>query len=516
MSWESEIKEMAWRRERALEMGGPDAIARQHQQKKLTARERIDRLLDPGSFREIGTFAGSVRYREDGTVESIVPANTVIGKGRIDGRRVVVAADDFTIRGGSTEATNPEKWQYAERFALAKQIPMIRLVDSAGGSIRLLEQLQSTKIPGYPHWNYTEMLGVIPIVGAALGSIAGLGAVKVVASHFSVMAKGTSQVFAAGPPVVERGLGEKVTKEDLGGSQVHARGSGVVDNEAENEDDAFQQIRRFLSYLPANVYGVPPTVASDDDPNRRDEFLLSAIPRESRRPYNVRKILESILDRGSIFEIGAYQGPSIVTCLARLSGRSVGVLANDPLQHGGSLDAGGAEKISRFVDMCDTFHIPMVNFVDQPGVMVGTAAETHGTVRVAVRAIMAIRQSRTPFVSIIMRRVFGVAGGGHGPIHGLNERYAWPSGYWGSIPVEGGVEAAFSREIQAAADPAVRRAELETYYRRFASPFRTAERFGIPEIIDPRDSRPLLCEWVEEAYDVVATQLGPTYRTMRS
>lgn len=231
------------------------------------------------------------------------------------------------------------------------------------------------------------------------------------------MAKGTSQVFAAGPPVVERGLGEKVTKEDLGGSQVHARGSGVVDNEAENEDDAFQQIRRFLSYLPANVYGVPPTVASDDDPNRRDEFLLSAIPRESRRPYNVRKILESILDRGSIFEIGAYQEPSIVTCLARLSGRSVGVLANDPLQHGGSLDAGGAEKIIRFVDMCDTFHIPMVNFVDQPGVMVGTAA---------------------------------------------------------------------------------------------------AERFGIPEIIDPRDSRPLLCEWVEEAYDVVATQLGPTYRTMRS
>ncbi|MBI4589134.1 MAG: propionyl-CoA carboxylase [Candidatus Rokubacteria bacterium] len=516
MSWEAEIKEMAWRRERALEMGGADAVARQHRQEKLTARERIDRLLDPGSFREIGTFAGSARYREDATVEAVVPANTVIGKGRIDGRRVVVAADDFTIRGGSTEATNPEKWQYADRFALAKQVPMIRLVDSAGGSIRLLEQMQSTKIPGYPHWNYTEMMGVIPVVGAALGSIAGLGAVKVVASHFSVIVKGTSQVFAAGPPVVERGLGEKVTKEELGGSQVHARGSGVVDNEAQSEDDAFQQIRRFLSYLPANVYGVPPSVISDDDPSRRDEFLLSAIPRENRRPYDVRKILESVLDRGSLFEIGRHQGPSTVACLARLRGHSVGVLANDPLQRGGSLDAGAAEKITRFVDMCDTFHIPVVNFVDQPGVMVGTAAEARGTVRLAVRAIMAIRQSRTPFVSIIMRRVFGVAGGGHGPIHGLNERYAWPSGYWGSIPVEGGVEAAFSRDIEAAADPAARRAELETYYRRFASPFRTAERFGIPEIIDPRDTRPLLCEWVEEAYDVVATQLGPTYRTMRS
>lgn len=516
MNWSREIEEMKFRRNCADALGGPEAVERQHAHGKLTARERITLLFDEGTFREIGTYAGRSAYTEGGELKDVRPSNAVGGLGKINGRTTVVSADDFTIRGGSSEATSPDKWQYLETYARSKLVPIVRFVDAAGGSVKLLEQQGATKIPGYPHWNYTEMLGVIPVVGAAMGSVAGLGAVKVVASHFSVMVKGSSQVFAAGPVVVERGLGQSITKEELGGAEVHAHGSGVVDNEATDEADTIAQIKRFLSYLPQNVFVLPPVQEEDDPCGRTDDWLLGAVPRERRQVYKIRKILSTVLDEGSFFEIAPYGGRSVVAGLARLAGRPVGVMANDPMRSGGALDSKAAEKIVRFADMCDTFHIPIINFVDQPGVLVGPAAEAAGTVRKAVRAIMAIRQTRVPFVSIILRRAFGVAGGGHGPIHGLNERYAWPSAYWGSIPVEGGVQAAYARDIESSTDPAARRQELEDYYHRFTSPFKTAERFGISEIIDPRDTRPLLCEWVKEAYEVLPTQLGPTFRTMRA
>jgi acetyl-CoA carboxylase carboxyltransferase component len=496
-------------------MGGSDGVALQHSKGKLTARERIERFFDAGTFAETGALTGSATYDESGALKDFTPSNIVIGKGRVGGRKVVVSADDFTIRGGSSEATSPDKWQYAERLAQDLRLPLVRLVDMAGGSVRLLEKSQATKIPGYAHWDWVNLLSVVPVVGAACGPCAGFGAWKVVASHFSIMIEGVSQVFAAGPPVVEPGIGESVTKEELGGADIHARHSGVVDNVAADEDDALHQIRSFLSFLPPSVFSLPARTTPSDDPARREEALLSIIPRQRRRGYKVRDLIEFVLDRDSLFEIGRYWGRSTVTALARLDGYPVGVVANDPFHYGGGMDEHAAEKLNRFVDLCDTFHLPVVNFVDQPGTVIGTAAEKRATIRKAVRALAAIDQASVPWCSVMIRRAFGVAGVGYAPLRGLNLRYAWPSGAWGSIPIEGGVYAAHKREIEAADDPRERVLELQQYYERFASPFRTAERFGVQDIIDPRDTRPLLCDWIEEAYALLPEHLGVTRRAFR-
>jgi acetyl-CoA carboxylase carboxyltransferase component len=288
-----------------------------------------------------------------------------------------------------------------------------------------------------------------------------------------------------------------------------------VDNEVGSEDEALEHIRRFLSYLPDSVYELPPVRESDDPPDRREEELLSIMPRNKRLPYSVRRILELVLDSGSFFEIGAKQGRPVVTGLARLVGHPVGVIANDPMFFGGAIDAGAADKMIRFIDMCDTFHLPIVYFVDNPGFLIGVKAEKQGTVRHGGRWIFAVYQATVPWCSIILRRVFGVAGAAHGNHAKLNLRYAWPSGEWGSLPIEGGVQAAYKRQIEAADDPDALREEIEERLGKVTSPFRTAEIFGIEEIIDPRDTRPLLCEWVETAYRLLPSELGIKRRGMR-
>ncbi|HXU09071.1 MAG TPA: carboxyl transferase domain-containing protein, partial [Blastocatellia bacterium] len=484
---------------------------------KLTVRERIDRLLDPGSFHEIGALAGQATY-ENGQLVSFIPSNFVMGTGRIEGRRVVVAGDDFTVRGGAADARVGDKAGYAERLARELRMPIVRLVDGTGGggSVKTLETMQRTYVPANPAWDLVvALLSEVPVVGACMGSVAGLGAVRVVTSHFSLMVKGTSQLFVAGPPVVERGVSEKVTKEQLGGSHMHAHGSGAVDNEVESEDEAFASIRRFLSYLPSNVWQLPPKANSTDDPERREEELISIIPRNRRLGFDLRRLINLVFDHDSVFEIARYYGRPLMTCLARLNGHPVGVLASDPQQGGGGLDASGSEKMTRFVDLCDTFHLPVVNFVDQPGFLIGTAAERAGTARYGARAMAAVYQATVPWVSIILRRVFGVAGAAHGNAQALNLRYAWPSGDWGSLPIEGGVQAAYRREIESSPDPAARRREIEDRLNELRSPFRTAEAFGIEEIIDPRDTRRLLCEWVASAYEILPSDLGPKRRGCR-
>ncbi len=513
--WGSELRELDERNAHARQLGGEANIARQHAAGKLTARERIERLVDPGSFHEVGALTGTAEYAEDGSFLSALPANVVVGKGKADARPIAVSADDFTVRGGSSEATSPEKWQFIERWALETRQPLVRLVDTAGGSIRLLEKARATKIPGYPHWPINDLLATVPVVAVAMGPCAGFGAVRVVMSHFSVMVAGSSQVFAGGPHVVAPGVGERIDKEELGGAAVHARRSGVVDNEAKSEAEALAQVRRFLSYLPSSVYELPPCAAATDRTDRRDESLASIIPRNQRKPYPVRRIIESIMDTGSVFEIGRYQGRSSVAVLGRLNGRPVGLMANDPMQLGGAMTVESSEKITRFVDMCDNFHLPIINLMDQPGVYVGRQAEERGTIRKALRARMAIGQVSVPWCTIFIRRAFGVAGGAYGPQQHAYVRYAWPSAYWGSIPVEGGVEAAYRKDIANADDPDLRRDSLIDYYHRLESPFRTAERFGIEEVIDPRETRPLLCEWVEESYRVLPQQLGLTQHTYR-
>jgi acetyl-CoA carboxylase carboxyltransferase component len=516
-TWEPEIEELRRRESMTAKMGGEESVARQHAAGRLTVRERFDRLLDPMSFHETGALVGVPEYDGERLV-ALRASNFIFGTGRIDGRRVVVAGDDFTIRGGAADAAIAHKAPYAEKMALELRLPMIRLIDGTGGggSVKYLETMGWTYVPANPAMEImTAMLETVPVVSAAMGSVAGLGAARVVFSHFSVMPRKTAQVFVAGPPVVERATGRPVEKEELGGSYIHARGSGAVDNEADSEEDVFRQIRRFLSYLPDSVYQLPPVAQAQDAPDRREEELIRIIPRNKRLPYKVRRILELVLDTGSFFEIGAKQGRSAVTGLARLCGHPVGIIANDPLFLAGAVDARAAEKMTRFIDLCDTFHLPMVNFVDNPGFWIGVEAERQGTIRAGGRWIYAVYQATVPWCSIILRKLFGVAGAAHGNHSRLNLRYAWPSGEWGSLPIEGGAMAAYRRQIEAAPDPVAFREEIESRLRAVTSPFRTAEHFGIEEIIDPRDTRQILCEWIETAYRLLPSELGVKRRGMR-
>jgi len=331
-----------------------------------------------------------------------------------------------------------------------------------------------------------------------------------------VMVKKKSQVFVGGPALAKQAFGQKVTKEELGGYKLHTRISGVVDNEAESEEDAFDQVRRFLDYMPSNVWEIPKRKYEEkDDPGRREEELLSIIPRDPKKSYDMRRIIELVFDRHSVFEIGRHFGSAQITALARLNGYSVGVVANDSKYWAGSFGWDVSEKFQRFVDMCDTFHLPIVNFVDQPGFRIGKEAETHGTIRKGVRAIFSVYQATVPYVAIYIRKAYGVAGGSQEDYSGLNWRYFWPSANWGNIVVEGGVYAAHRAEIEAAQDPKALLSELEEMYRGFTSPFRSAEAFDIEDIIDPRDTRPLLCDWVEMGYRVERIRPGMKTRGIR-
>jgi acetyl-CoA carboxylase carboxyltransferase component len=519
MSWDPELEELRRREELAKRMGGPEKVARQHERGRLTVRERIERLLDSGSFHETGALAGQAEYGDDGEVREFTPANMVVGHGRIDGRRAVVQGDDFTVRGGAADAAIWQKMVYAERMAHELRLPLVRLVDGTGGggSVKTIESMGFTYVPFVPGLELAMAnLSRVPVVGTALGPVAGLGAARVVASHFSVIVRETAQLFVAGPPVVAWAMGALPDKEELGGSRLQTRAGGV-DNEAADEDDALAQVRRFLSYLPTSVWEPPPVAPAQDPSDRREEELLAVVPRERRQPYKVRGILEAIFDRGSVFELGPRYGRSLVTALARLGGRPVGVMASDPVHYAGGLTGDASDKLARFVDLCDQFHLPVVNFVDQPGFVVGIEAERANTMRRGARAIAAVHQATVPWVSILVRKVFGVAGATHGDASRLNLRYAWPSGDWGSLPVEGGIEAAYRRELEAAEDPEGLRTEIQERLDAVRSPFRTAERFGVEEIIDPRDTRPILCDWAERAHELVAADVGagPKARGLR-
>jgi acetyl-CoA carboxylase carboxyltransferase component len=366
----------------------------------------------------------------------------------------------------------------------------------------------------------TQLLGAVPVVGIALGACAGLGAVRVGSSHLAIMIRGKSQVFAGGPPVVKQALGIDIDKEALGGYDAMHRYSGVVGLAVDTEQEALQATRRFLSYLPGNVWEQPPRVACEDPVDRCDEWLNRAIPVDKRKIFQPRKILKAIFDEGSLFELSPDFGGSTITCLARLNGHAVGVMTNNPVVMGGALTRAAALKTARFVDLCDTFHLPIVNLADQPGVMTGADAEREGTIAAALQTMHAIEQSGVPWLAIVLRRCVGLAGAMLSPLHGpsgtsLPNRYAWPSARWGSIPVEGGVAAAFKKDIAAAADPVAHRLDLEAHYHAISSPLRTAERFGVLDVIEPATTRPLLCSWVEDAYRATGRRLGPVGRTMR-
>ncbi|MFN8555927.1 MAG: carboxyl transferase domain-containing protein [Dehalococcoidia bacterium] len=438
----------------------------------------------------------------------------MIGTGRVAGRGVVVGGEDFTIRGGASDGGGSAKMYYLEHLARQMRLPLVRLIEGAGGSVRANAQRHAGQpIVGGQLSPYLDLLGTVPVVSAAMGSVAGLPAARMAFAHFAIMVRDTAVIFAGGPPVVERALGVNVTKEELGGAQIHAYQSGLVDNVADDEEDCLRQIRAFLGYLPTNVWEAPPRAAPTDDPDRRDEALLSLIPRNRRRTYDPRRLVRHVVDRDSFFELTPHYGRSLVTGLARVDGYPVGVLANNPAQIGGSMDGPAADKLTRFADLCDTFHLPVVSFEDEPGYMVGPAAEASGTLRRGVRALAAVMQTTVPWITFIVRRAYGVAAGAHLNAEAL--RYAWPSGEWGSIPIEGGVAAAYRREIAAAPDPEARRAELEALHERDRSPFPRAESFGLHDLIDPRETRPVTVDFVRAAQTRIRTTLGPKARSVR-
>lgn len=512
MSWQPEIEELQRRHAMARELGGADRVQRQHDAGKLTIRERIEDLVDPDSFREIGGLSGRGTY-VDGKLTSFTPSPYVMGLAKISGRDVAIGGEDFTVRGGTGGGLDRRKGGqggFIEDLAHEYRIPLINLIDGAGGSVRSIARSGHATLPGVDTFERAvQLLGRVPVISAVLGSSAGGPAGRAVLSHWSVMAEHTSHIFAAGPAVVARALGKEPSKEELGGVDVAVDTAGCIDNRAPDEASCFKLMRQFLSYMPQNVWELPPRGALDDPPERRDEALLSLVPRNRRRIYKMQQLLGRVLDGASCFEIQPTYGKAVITCLARLHGYPVGVVANNPMVIGGAIDVAAARKIEHLVELCDTFHLPLLFFVDTPGFMVGPAAERAGALRAGMRALYVVQQATVPKISVVIRKCYGMGAAIAVTTDSMLKcRLAWPSAEWGSLPIEGGVAVAYRREITQAPDPAQRQQELEAKLLAMNSPLRTAEAFGVEDMIDPRDTRPLLCRFIEAAQPTLRARLG--------
>ena len=382
MSWERAIADIEYIRGLAEEMGGAERIARQHAGGRSTVRERIAAFLDPGSFVEAGPLVGAATYDEDGNLRSFTPGAYVMGLGEIGGRPIAIGGDDFTISGGSPHDVHKRPRDFIHPLAIQYGLPCVQLVEGVGHSSKSDEASGHMGLPsGDLWWQMVEMLQKVPVASAVLGAVAGWPAALAIMSHFTVMVKGQSQIFPSGPPVVRRAIGETLDKEALGGSQMHVHESGQIDNEAETEQEAFSQIKQFLSYLPNTTSDVAPRMDTGDRPDRRPEELLNIIPANRRQGYDARKLIRLVVDNGEFFEMRRHWAGAIITGFARLDGYSVGVIGSDPMKLAGAMDGNGADKYTHFVDLCDAFNLPVVIFLDMPGFMLGSAAERKATMR---------------------------------------------------------------------------------------------------------------------------------------
>ena len=516
MTWKKELDELREREALAEKMGGPEKVAKQHERGKLDARARLSAFCDPCTFREIGKISGTATYNENGNLEKILPAPFIFGKALVNGRPVVATADDFTIRGGAADAGIKRKMVQAEKMAHEMKLPLIRMIDGTGGggSVKTLEQIGATYIPAVPGWeDVVKNLDTVPVVALALGPTAGLGAARTVASHYSLMVRGLSQIFAAGPAVVD-GLGEhykgasdhEEAKENLGGSDIHTR-NGVVDDEVASETEAFARARHFLSFMPEHVGQFARRADCNDPKYRKEEELLALVPRDPKQVYSMRRCLDMVFDKGTVFEIGRMWGRAAITALARLDGWPVAVVASDPSFLGGSWEAKTSEKVERFIKLADQFRLPIVHLVDNPGFMIGRDAEVAGTIRYGVQAMNAIYKATVPLASVVLRRAYGIAGSAMSNADRYQYRFCWPSGDWGSLPISGGLEVAYKAELQAAEDPDEKLEEIRSRLEKVTSPFRSAERFNVEDIIDPRETRPLLCEFASLAWRKLHTEV---------
>ncbi|KAH7032406.1 propionyl-CoA carboxylase beta chain mitochondrial precursor [Macrophomina phaseolina] len=493
--------------------------ARQKASGKLWVRERVAQLLDADSFREVGSASGDVSWQWDArsplreTPASFTPSNNVQGFGALRGRNVLFTADDFSLRAGHADGALAAKTVYMEKLALALRLPMVKLVDgsSGGGSVTTIRQEGWSYVP--PMQGFGEVVRQlnegIPNLGAVLGPAIGLGAARVTACHFSVMARDVGALFNAGPKVVAGATFEEgLSFRDLGGPAVHCT-NGTIDNLAMNEAECFDQLRTVLSFLPNSGTEVPPTLPNEDPVGPISPELRTVIPRKRERMYNPRKIITTVVDQGSWFEIGALWGTTAIVGLARIGGRPVGIVSLNCEVNAGALDAAGSQKITRHLKFLDIFNIPCVQFVDIPGYAVGTVAERTATMRHGVTLATTYYSTSIPIFSVIVRRVYGVAGGIMVDSRDPHMRVAWPSGEWGSLPLDGGIEAAHAHELKGIEKTGgkekmkERYKELEQEYRRLMNPVRTANAFGIEEIVDPAVTRPLLAEWLRHVYDAL-------------
>jgi acetyl-CoA carboxylase carboxyltransferase component len=403
-----------------------------------------------------------------------------------------------------------------EKLAIALKLPIVKLVDgsSGGGSVTTIRSTGFSYIPPLPSFEQVvQQLNMgIPNLGAVLGPAIGLGAARVVACHFSVMAADIGSLFNAGPSVVKNATFEEgLSLTDLGGPAMHCT-NGTIDNLAADEAGCFEQIRNVLSYLPDCGTKLPPTVDCTDPIDRMSETLRSIIPRNKNRMYNPRAVINEVVDKGSFFEIGALWGTTAIVGLARLSGKSVGIVSLNCEVNAGALDALGSQKITRMLKFLDVFNIPLVQFVDIPGYAIGTVAERTATMRHGITLAATYYSTTMPIFNVVVRRVYGVAGGVMLDCRDPRMRVAWPSGVWGSLPLEGGIEVGHSfelREIERKEGKEkrdARYAELESEYKRLMNPVRTANHFGIEEIIDPAYTRRVCCEWVDHMYESVLPQ----------
>jgi methylmalonyl-CoA decarboxylase subunit alpha len=499
------VDDLHERRERARLGGGPEKIERQHGQDKLTARERLALLIDDGTFTELGIH-GRPHFSQRAMEGKEAPADGVItGYGEVDGRLVAVAAYDFTVMAGSMGMTGEMKVARLRDLALGKRIPMIWLLDSAGARI---QEAAGSLFAGSGHLFREEVVasGVIPQIAALLGPCAAGTAYIPGLSDFVPMVKGRGSMALAGPHLTKAVTGEDVTQEELGGSRIHTRVSGVGDLEVDSDEDCIDAIKRYLSFFPQNCEQPPPlrdpAVADEQgDPiERMDEELLDVLPESPRKPYDMYDVIRRIVDDGDWFDIKPRWARTIITCFARMGGRPVGIVANQPKQLGGILENDSADKSARFINLCDAFNIPLLFLMDVPGFMVGTKVERAGIIRHGAKMLYAVSRATVPKVTVVVRKAYGA---GYyvmcGKAYEPDLIVAWPSAEISVMGPEGAVNIIFRKQIEAAEDPDATRAQMIEGIRKSIDPYIAAGNALIDDVIDPRETRPTVIRALEMA-----------------
>jgi acetyl-CoA carboxylase carboxyltransferase component len=493
------VDDLRERREKARAGGGPERIERQHEAGKLTARERLALLIDGGTFTELGVHAQP--HFSQRAMEGIqAPADGVItGYGKVNGRLVAVCAYDFTVMAGSMGMTGELKVTRLRELALTKRIPFVWLLDSAGARI---QEAVGSLFAGSGHLFREEVVnsGVIPQVAALMGPCAAGTAYIPGLADFVPMVKGRGSMALAGPHLVRAAIGEDVTQEELGGSRVHTRKSGVGDLEVPDDEACIDAVKDYLSYMPQHCEGRPPVRATDDPVDRMDEELLDVIPESNRKPYDMYEVIGRIVDDGAWFDLKPNWAKTIITCLARFGGRPVGIVANQPRQLGGILDNDSADKAARFVNLCNAYGIPLVFLQDVPGFMVGTKVEEAGIIRHGAKMLYAVANATVPKVTVVLRKAYGA---GYYVMNGRAYEpdliVAWPTAEISVMGAEGAVEIIFRKQVEAADDPAAKKAELIANFRKIIDVYVAAANDMIDDVIDPRETRPTICRALEMA-----------------